>query len=161
MNKILVLVLSSFMAACSLSSAVYAKPSAPVEIEFSVPKNVQAGEDVTTVIRFVAKTNLQHLTVSASSYNGLELTSGGAPLEFTNLQSGEVREIEVKIRLLDEVGYLSVFATTTNLLGNVRTKSVAVRYGSVGEATIQKMKSQRVMDDSTGEKLILMPGDAR
>jgi len=161
MNRILILILSSLVAACSNSPAVHAKPSAPVEIEYSVPKNVEAGSEVTTVIRFVAKSNLQNLSVSASSYSGLELISGGSLAEFTDLQGGDIREIEVKISLLDEVGYLSVFATTTNALGNVRTKSIAVRYGKASDATINKMQSKGLVKDSKGQKLILMPGEAR
>ena len=161
MNRILVLILASFMAACSNSPAVHAKPSAPIDIEYSVPKNVEVGDEVTTVIRFVAKSNLQSLSVSASSYSGLELVSGGDMTEFIELQKGDAREIEVKISLSDEVGYLSVFATTTNALGNVQTKSIAVRYGTAGEATIKKMQSKSLVEGAKGEKLILMPGEAR
>ncbi len=161
MNKILVLILSSFVVACSNPLIANAKPSAPVKIEYSVPKNIEEGTEVTTKIRFAAKINLQRLVVNATSYSGLELVSGGDRVEFTNLQSGDVREIEVNIRLADEVGYLSVFATTTDSRGNTQSKSIAVRYGTVGEATIQKMRPQGIVKDSLGEKLILMPGEAR
>ena len=161
MNKILVLILSSFVVACSNPPVAHAKPSAPVKIEYSVPKNIGSGAEVTTKIRFVAKTNLQRLVVNATPYSGLELVSGGDRIEFTDLQSGDVREIEVNIRLADEVGYLSVFATTTDSRGNTQSKSIAVRYGTVGDATIQKMRPQSLVEDSKGETLILMPGEAR
>ena len=153
--------MASLVAACSNAPAVHAKPTAPVEIEYSVPKNVATGDEVTTVIRFVAKSNLQNLTVSASPYSGLDLLSGGDMVEFTNLQKGDTREIEVEINLLGEVGYLSVFATTTNALGNVQTKSIAVRYGTAGEATMKKIQPKGLVEGAKGEKLILMPGEAR
>ena len=160
-NKILVLILSSFVVACSNPPVAHAKPSAPVTIEYSVPKNIEVGAQVTTIIRFIAKTNLQRLVVTATPYSGLELISGGDRIELNNLQSGDTHEIEVNIRLADEAGYLSVFATTTDSRGKTQSKSIAVRYGTVGDATIQKMRPQGLVEDSKGDTLILMPGEAR
>ncbi len=161
MNRIFVLILSCFVAACSNQPAAHAKSSAPVNIKYSVPKTIEVGAEVTTTIQFVAKINLQRLVVSALPYSGLELVSGGDRIEFTGLQRGDIREIEVNIRLADEVGYLSVFAATTDSRGNTLSKSIAVRYGTVGKAMIQKMRPRNLIEDSKGDKLILMPGDAR
>jgi len=160
-NKALILSLTVFLVACSSPPAVQAKPSAPVEINYSIPKTVQAGDEVTTVIQFTAKTDLQWLTVSASPYSGIELLSGGDRIEFANLKTGDTREITVNIRLAEEVGYLSVFATTTDSRGKTRSKSIAIRYGAVGETTIQKMRPRGLIDNSKDEKLILMPGSPR
>ena len=63
--------------------------------------------------------------------------------------------------MADEAGYLSVFATTTDSRGKTQSKSIAVRYGTVGDATIQKMRPQGLVEDSKGDTLILMPGEAR
>lgn len=160
-NRTLILLLTGFLVACSSPPAVQAKPSAPVEINYSVPKTVQVGDEVTTVIRFTAKTDLQRLAVSASPYSGIELLSGGDSTEFTNLKSGDTREITVSIRLVEELGYLSVVASTTDSPGSTRSKSIAVRYGSANAATLQKMQPRGLVEDAKGEKLILMPGEAR
>jgi hypothetical protein len=155
------LLFTCFLVACGAPQTVHAKPSAPVEIEYSAPKTARAGDEVTTVIRLTATTDLQKLTVTVSPYSGLELVSGGDHVEFTDLQSGGTREIEVNIRLTDELGYLSVFATTTDSRGNTRSKSIALRYGTADEVTIQKMTPRGMVEESTGERLILMPGEAR
>lgn len=160
-NRTLMLLLTGFLVACSSPPAVQAKSSAPVEIEYSTPDKIQAGDEATTVIRFTAKTDLQTLTISASPYSGIELLSGGDSIEFANLKSGDAREITVSIRLIDELGYLSVFAATTDSRGNTQSKSIAVRYGAAGEATIRKIQSRGLTENPTGEKLILMPGEAR
>jgi len=161
LNRILLLILINFLVACSNAQSAYAKTSAPVAIEYIVPKTVEVGEQVVTKIKFVSKTNIQRMEVYADSYNGLELISGGDRTGYTELQNGDSREIEVNIRLLDEVGYLSVFATTTDSSGKVQSKSIMIRYGIAGEITKQKLKSKNVMENSNGEKLILMQGDER
>ena len=160
-TRTLILLFTSFLVACGAPQTVHAKPSAPVEIDYSAPKTVRAGDEITTIIRLTATTNLKKLTVTVSPYSGLDLVSGGDRTEFTEIQSGNTREIKVNIRLTEEVGYLSVFATTTDTQGNTRTKSIALRYGTVGDTINQKMRSPGTVEDSTGEQLILMPGEAR
>ena len=161
MNKILIVILFSLMTACSNQSVVHAKPTAPVAIEYSVPKNIQPGTEITTSIRFVAMTDMQLLAVSASSYEGLTLISGGHPVEFTNLKRGDSREMEVTIHLDEERGYLAVYASSTATTGKTRSKSITIGYGSAGAATKQKMKSPHYSEQNSGEKLILMPAEDR
>jgi len=161
MNKILMLILSSFVVACSNPLVAHAKSFAPVGIEYSVPKTVEIGEEVTTVIRFVVRADLQRLVLSVSPYSGLELIASGDNVEFADLQKADAREMAVNIRLTDEVGYLSIFATTTDLRGKTQTRSIAIRYGAAGEATIQKMRTPGSIDNSKDERLILMPGSPR
>ena len=160
-NRALVLFLVSFLIACGSLSPVQAKPSAPVQIDYIIPKTVQAGDEVTTIIRFTSKTDLQSLTVSTSPYSGLELLSGGESFTFSNLKDGDVREISVSIRLLEELGYLSVFSTTINLRGSIRSRNIAVGYGSANATALKKNHSRGLKTDSQGARLILMPGEAR
>lgn len=144
----------------SLSFATGAKPTAPVSIEYSVPKNVQTGDTVSTTIRFVAQANLEQLELSVAPYEGLEVISKNEKAVFQNVNKGEKREIEVTVRLRDEIGYLSVFATTTTSRGT-STKTIAIRYGTPGTATKQKLKSEKLQKTPEGEKLILFPGEKR
>ena len=160
-NRALVLFFASFLITCGSLSAVQAKPSAPVKIDYTVPKTVQAGDDVITIIRFTSKADLQYLTVSTSPYSGLELLSLGESITFINLKAGDIREISVSIRLLEELGYLSVFATTTNLLGSTRSRNIAIGYGSSNAIELKKKQSKGVESDSQGNRLILMQGEAR
>ncbi|MFQ5456567.1 MAG: hypothetical protein ACE5EA_10280 [Nitrospirota bacterium] len=140
---------------------LFAKPTAPVSIEYSVPKNIQRGEEVSTVIRFVAQVDMESMEVSVTPYEGLEIVSSEDKTVFLKLKKGEAREFTVRIRLTDpEVGYLSVFATTTTSFGR-RTKSIAIRYGVPGPATKQKLKSDKVLETSEGERLYLFHGDPR
>lgn len=136
------------------------KPTAPVSIEYSVPKNVLTGDTVSTIISFVADTNLEQLAVSVAPYEGLEVVSKNEKIIFQNVKKGEQREIEVTVRLTAEIGYLSVFATTTTSRG-ASTKTVAIRYGTPGDATTQKLKSGKLQKAQEGEKMILFPGEKR
>ena len=160
-SKILIVILFSLLTACSKQTAVHAKPTAPVTIEYAVPKSIQPGTEVTTTIRFVAVTDLQLLVVSASSYEGLTLIAGGHPIEFANLKRGENREIKVTIHLDDEHGSLAVYASTTATTGKIRAKSITIGYGSAGAATKQKMESPHYSEQKNGDKLILMPAEDR
>ncbi len=139
-----------------------AKMTAPVTIEYIVPKTLQTGDIVSTVIHFVAQTDLEVLKVSFAPYRGLKLLSKKEETLFFDLTKGERRDLEVEIQLTDpEVGYLSVFATTETIR-NTSTKSIAIPYGAAGVLTRQKLKSNNSgFKDSEGEALILMPGDAR
>ena len=161
MNRMLFLLLSSLALVFASGLTVQAKPVAPVELDYSVPKNMAPGTQVTTLITFIATADLQQLTVSARAYKGLVLLSGGDPLVFSDLKRGDRREMEVSIQLADEVGYLSVFATTTDSRAKTQARSMAIKYGQVGEATKQKTRPQGLIENPAGEKLILMPAEPR
>lgn len=158
-GKVLI-ALSFLIAAVSASFAAQGKPTAPVSIEYSVPKDMRSGDTVSTTIKFVAQANLEQLEVSVASYEGLEVVSKNEKTVFQNIKKGEKREIEVTVRLTAEIGYLSVFATTTTARG-ASTKTIAIRYGTAGDATKQKLKSQKLQKTPEGEKLILFPGEKR
>jgi len=138
------------------------KMTAPVTIEYTVPKTVQTGDTVSTVIHFVAQTDLEVLKISVAPYRGLKLLSKKEETLFFDLTKGERRNLEVEIQLTDpEVGYLSVFATTETIR-STSTKNIAIPYGTAGVLTRQKLKSSNsVFKGSEGEALILMPGDPR
>lgn len=162
-NKVLgrlVIIFSVLLAVVSLSFAAEGKPTAPVTIEYSVPKNMQVGDTVSTTIKFAAQANLEQLEVSMAPYEGVEVVSKNEKVVFQNFKKGEKREIEVTVRLTAEIGYLSVFATTTTARG-ASTKTIAIRYGTVGDATKQKLKSQKLQKTQEGEKHILFLGEKR
>ncbi len=116
-----------------ISIEAQGKPTAPVSIEFLVPENLQAGDTVTTAIQFGAEADLEQLEVSVAPYEGVEIISKNETVVFQSVKQGETRAIEVTVRLLDKIGYLSVFATTS-ITGRVSTKAIAIRYGSAGDA---------------------------
>jgi hypothetical protein len=162
MHRLVFIFLTCFVTACSSPQNVQAKPSAPVKIEYSVPKDVQSGEEVTTVIRFTAETDLQRMEVSASAWRGVELLSSDEANVFEGLKRGDSREFEVRVRLTDEeLGYLSVVATTISTLGSTRTKTTAIPYGTAGAITQQKLESPNLQEGADGERLILQPGSPR
>ena len=161
MNKIILLIFSGLLAACSNATPVQAKQSAPVDIIYSVPKNISSGSTLSTTIQFSAKTDLQKLTVSARPYSGIELMSGGDAIDFDKLQNNDTRSIKVNVQLTDDIGYLSVFATTINTRGRTQSKSITIRYGTSNQSTLQKMQSPHLIETPKGEQLILMPGAAR
>ena len=167
-NKPVILALTFLISACSNSAMINKKSSdpvqqstlsAPVTFEFNVPKNTRVGEQVTTTIRFVASTDLNELSMSAAPYSGMSLVSGGEQVIMTGLKAGDAGEVQITIRLEEEVGYIAVFASTTNTRGNTLSKSSTIRYGTAGTATRQKLKSPHVVDGATGQKLILMPAE--
>ncbi len=159
-NRDSILVLACYCLMCGLPSMVNAKPSAPLDIENINPKIIRPGEEVRSVIRFTARADLQHVTVSLSPYSGIELLSPEQHIEFTDLKRNDTRKIKIRIRLTNKTGYLSVFATTTNMEGGTQTRSIAIRYESAVEA-VQKKRSQGIRKKSPGEKLILLPGSSR
>lgn len=156
----LVAALSFSIVAISVSYAAQGKPTAPVSIEYSVPKNLKTGDTVSTTIKFTAQANLEQLEVSVAPYEDLEVVSKNEKAVFQTVKKGETREIEVTVRLTAEIGYLSVFATTTTARGS-STKTIAIRYGTAGDVTKQKLKSQKLQKTQEGEKLILFPGEKR
>jgi len=159
-GKVLI-TLSFLIAAISTSSVAQGKPTAPVSIEYSVPKGMRSGDTVSTIIKFVPQTDLEQLEVSVEPYEGLEVVSRNEKAAFQNINAGEKREIEVTVRLTAEIGYLSVFAATETARGARSTKAIAIRYGTADDATKQKLKSQNFQKTNEGENLILFPGEKR
>ena len=145
------------ISACSQPQSANAKPSAPILIEYSVPKTIEPNIPVITVIKFISERDLKSLKVQALAYSGIKLESAKEPVKFISVLTGDYREVQVTVRLLDEVGYLSVFATTTDLQGRTKSKSILIKYGTATKTTIEKMKSPDLKEDSEGRKVILMP----
>jgi hypothetical protein len=155
MNRICVVLISCLIAACSQSSIVQAKPSAPVVIDYDKPKNSAVGELVTTTVRFKAKTYLQQLVVSVTADRGLTLESGIDPQVFTNIDTGAMREIEIGIILTDGKAYLAVAVETTDSNGRIRYKNKMIKFTSDSFNNTQLKDS----DVDAGEQLILMPAE--
>ncbi len=159
-NRSMMLLLVCYLVISSVPSMANAKPSAPIDIDNINPEIIQVGEEVRSVIRFMAKDDLQHIEVSLSPYSGIELLSHERHVKFFDLKRNDYRAIEVRIKLTNETGYLSVFATTTNMAGNTRTRSVAIRYGSSSD-TLNRKSSRKNENDALRKKLILLPGSPR
>jgi hypothetical protein len=106
-------------------------PSAPVNVEFSVPDNVKLGDEVTTVLTFRALADLDRLDVSMAPFKGLELLSEPKEATFTNVRKGEGRQVTVRIRLTAEpFGYLSVRYQTRQGVKSSGGATMVI-YGSV------------------------------
>ena len=141
--------LGALCACATVVPVAQAKPTAPVEIDYDQPKTVKAGDEITTTLDVTATARLVRLKVKVVPYRGLELVSS------------EQQSIPVTIRMLNnEVGYLSVFATTTTSRGD-RTRAAMLKFGQAGDVTLQRMKSDSVKDAVTGENLNIMKGEAR
>ncbi len=159
-NRALVVMLACYLVVFSIPSTVEAKPSAAIDIEKITPKTIRIGEEARSVIRFTAKTDLQHIEVSLSPYSGIELLSHEGYIRFSGLKRNNYREVEVRIKLTKETGYLSVFATTTDMAGNTQTRSIALRYGTLSDTSNRK-SSRKNENNASRKKLILMPGSPR
>ncbi len=158
------MVFFSLCALCACATVVpvaQAKPTAPIEIDYNQPETVDAGDEITTILDVTATARLTGLKVKVVPYRGLELVSGEQEIRFEAMAKGDKQAIPVTIRMLDnEVGYLSVFATTTTSRGE-RTRAAMLKFGQAGEVTLQRMKSGSVKDAVTGENLNIMKGDPR
>lgn len=84
---------------CSSPLAALAKPTAPVSIEYSVPKTVQKGDVVSTLIRFVAQADLERLEVSVAPYEGLILASNEEKARFWTSKGEKHENLESKFNL--------------------------------------------------------------
>lgn len=153
------LIMVSLVALLSIPSLALARSSSPVTLEYNVPEKIEPGDQVTTTIRLIANRDLPKLMVTASPYSGLLLLSGGDNIEFTGLNQGDSREINVTIQLDSELGYLTMQIATTDAMNRERHNNISIRYGAANEATRARMKSPHLSEDSTGEKLILMPAE--
>lgn len=159
-NRTLVILLATFAFACNNTPVVHAKSTAPVTIDYSVPKNIEAGNQATATINFTAKTDMQ-LVMSASAYSGLDLISGGEEIVVNDLKTGDSQTMDVTIRLNDAAGYLAVYAKTTDANGRVKYNNIAIRFGDADAQTTQKMTTQKLSTGASGEAVILMPAEAR
>lgn len=160
-NKTLIVVLVSFIAAITNSTLAQARITAPVSFEAIVPVGLEAGDEVTTTVRIIAGSDMQHMVISAAAYNGLTVVSGGEQQVITNVSKGDTFDIKVSIRLDEEIGYLAVLAATTDAQGRTINKNTAIRYGQPGVTTMQKLSSNNLTIGSNGETLILMPAETR
>lgn len=159
-NPAIIFMLVCYLMILSFPSMANAKPSAPIDVDNITPKIIRIGEEVHSVLRFTAKTDLRHVKISLSPYSGVVLLSSKRHAEFTDLKRNHPRKIKIRIRLTEETGYLSVFATTTDMAGNTRTRSVAIHYTSMVEARNNR-PSRQTSKNTAEERLILLPGSPR
>jgi hypothetical protein len=137
-----------------------AKPSAPVEIQYDQPSQLSSGDTFNVLLKIKAKRPLVRLKISISPYAGLDIIEGNLDTVMEEINRRQVVEIPVTLRLTaDDVGYLSVFATTQTR-SNTRTKAQLLKFGNHNPINVQRMKS-KASKHINGESLILMPGDPR
>ena len=161
-KKLILVLLVGLLAVCNFSiMAAHAKPTAPVAISYSDLDALNNDDTFTTVIKFTAEENLLQLVVSTSPYRNVELLSKSEEFKFVNLKQGESREITVRVQLQAERGYLGVFASTTDLSGLERNKSIAVGYGELKYLRQFKRSNDVSVKELDGELLILTPGEER
>jgi len=154
-------IVSSFLLACAAPPAVVAKTSAPITIKSDASESLQSGEEFTTTLTLTAQTNLKKLELSLAPYKNIELVSKNSKADFFDINTNDTRTVEVTLRLLAPVGYLSVFATTTDALGNNRTEAKALKFGTHPKTPSRSLNQQTPSITINGEKLILMPSETR
>ena len=152
MNKFFIILLTFFIAACGQTLVAQAKPSAAIDIQHTAPKNISSGDNAVATITLVAKTDIQHLTVDLSAYKGLTLVSGDEHIQVSGLNNGESHQLDVTIHLIDNIGYLAVKATLTDINGQQQHKNIALRFG---ERTSSSEKTN--LSEIKDKKFILMP----
>lgn len=164
-STFITLIASCFLIACATPPSVSAKPSAPVAIKSDAPKNITTNNQFTTTLTFTAQANLTKLELSLSPYKNIELVSQNNTAEFYDINADETRTLEITLRLLAPVGYLSVFATTTDTHGNKRTEAKALKFGEHPATPSRSLSNQKSNGDGVGgvneERLILMPAEPR
>jgi hypothetical protein len=163
-NRIFVVAMSFFIAACSQSTMVQAKQSGPVIIGYDIAKDLVVGELVTTTVDFTAKMYLQQLVVSVAADRGLTLESGAAQQVFTNIEVGAMREVEISIILTDSKGYVSVTVETTDTNGRISNKNKVIKFTSddadAGQLKAIDKSVNEKFDGNADRSLILMPAEA-
>ena len=106
-------------------------------------------------IRFKATTYLSQLVVSFAADRGLTLESSADTQVFSNIDNGDVREVDISVKLTDDKGYIAAAVQTTESSGRIRHKNTMIKIGDDG-GEVKQLKS---VDGSDGEKLILMPAE--
>jgi hypothetical protein len=161
MNKIIVLLMSLMIVACSQSTMVQAKQSGAVIIEYDIADNAAIGEVATAKVRFKAKNYLQQLLVSVAADRGLILEADVDQQVFTNIDAGAMREIDINIILNDSKGYVSVTVEATDINGRISNSNKVIKFTSnkAGQLkAIDKSVNDKV-DDNADRSLILMPAE--
>jgi hypothetical protein len=89
--------------ALAMAPGAEARPrSGPVVIEHSsIPAGLKPGSEVTTTFTFRALGDFDQLEVSVSPFMGIRVISEPSRAVFTNVKSGEVRQLQVTVRIMD------------------------------------------------------------
>ncbi len=113
-------------------NAQQSKPSGVlVRVTFTMPPDTKTGDEVTTILRFVATQDVEQLDASVREGSGLVILSQPYDVVFSDLRKGMVREFEVRIRVTGENrGRLVVsYATRSTTYGTARESKV-IEYGA-------------------------------
>jgi len=102
---------SAFVGCLLLSLCVGALAAAPldqtrkpqtasVRVDFDdPPATIKTGDEVTTTLTFIALADTQRLEVDLDPDDGLELVSTPAEAVFTDMKTGDTRQLQVKVKL--------------------------------------------------------------
>ena len=105
-----------------------AQRSAPIRVEFTVPPDLKAGDEVTTLLRFRAQEDVDRLRVEVLPFLGLQVLSEPRELTFSDVKKGTAPELEVRVRLTDpKVGSLGV-TFQTQAGSRKRAGAITVEY---------------------------------
>lgn len=116
-------------------AAVHAEPGryarVVARLTYDAPPVVKTGDEVTTVLRFVATQDIEQLDVAVREGSGLAILSEPYDAVFSKLPKGTVRELQVRIRITGErQGRLVVRFTTVSGTYGTATESTVVEYGA-------------------------------
>lgn len=102
-----------------------------VHLTFAGPPDVKTGDEVTTLLRFMATQDVEQLDASVREGSGLAILSQPYDVVFSDLRKGMVREFEVRIRVTGENrGRLVVSYSTRSATYGTARESKVIEYGA-------------------------------
>lgn len=100
-------------------------PRGPIAIEHSdIPAGLKVGDEATTTIRFRALSDLDRVEVSIYPFRGVRVLSAPTTALFTDLHSGDIQELPVRVRLTD--ASIASLAVTYRAISGGRRRTGAV-----------------------------------
>jgi len=132
------------------------KPSAAVQMSYTVNKNIAAGEDAEVTMTFTNTKDVDNLLINLKLNPGLTSTDV-LQHSFGVLPSGEASEIKLQINA-ENNGYYYIYVTATLVSDNRQSRSFAIPV-NVGNVDARKYlkSSGKVTVDSQGRRIVSMP----
>jgi len=106
--------------------------SASVRIEFNrPPQGMKTGDETTTTIVLRAIVDTDRVDVYLGPDDGLEIVSAPPQTSITGLESGDTREVVVKVKLTAPKGSSLNVSVATQSGGHDGARAVAIDYGEI------------------------------
>lgn len=151
-----ILIVMLFSALISVTASIHAKPSAPINVNYHVIKIVSIDETISHELSVFSNIDLAKLSVILSPQSGLTLDESSMQ-SFTNINAGENTAVLFNATYTNNVGYVIVDITATDVNGDVHYKNKVIKYGT-GSALVEKFSAVTSVND---EKVILMPAQVQ